>query len=312
MAMGKPNLDVFAETLLALAREDRDVLAVTSDSRGSSRLTGYAQAVPEQVVEVGIAEQNVVGIAAGLASAGKKVYAVSPACFLTARAFEQIKNDVCYSDQPVKIVGISAGVSYGALGATHHSLHDYAALRAVHNITIVAPADNLETREAIRAAYVAGHPVYIRLGKAAMPDVHPESEPFVLGKAALVRQGRDLTFIACGETVSVALAAAEALEAEGITSRVLSMHTIKPLDEAAVLAAARETGTVITVEEHSVYGGLGEACAAVLMRAGASVSFEIVGFPDEYMVSGSQSEIFRHYGMTAEGLGVTARRLLGR
>ncbi len=312
MAMGKPNLDVFAETLLALAREDRDVLAVTSDSRGSSRLTGYAQAVPEQIVEVGIAEQNVVGIAAGLASAGKKVYAVSPACFLTARAFEQIKNDVCYSDHPVKLVGISAGVSYGALGATHHSLHDYAALRAVNNITIVAPADNLETREAIRAAYAAEHPVYIRLGKAAMPDVHPESEPFVLGRAALIRDGRDLTYIACGETVPVALAAAEALEAEGITSRVLSMHTIKPLDEAAVLAAARETGTVITVEEHSVYGGLGEACAAVLMRAGACVSFEIVGFPDEYMVSGSQSELFRHYGMTAEELGATARRLLGR
>lgn len=312
MAMGKPNLDVFAETLLALAREDRDVLAVTSDSRGSSRLTGYAQAVPEQIVEVGIAEQNVVGIAAGLASAGKKVYAVSPACFLTARAFEQIKNDVCYSDHPVKLVGISAGVSYGALGATHHSLHDYAALRAVNNITIVAPADNLETREAIRAAYAAEHPVYIRLGKAAMPDVHPESEPFVLGRAALIRDGRDLTYIACGETVPVALAAAEALEAEGITSRVLSMHTIKPLDEAAVLAAARETGTVITVEEHSVYGGLGEACAAVLMRAGACVSFEIVGFPDEYMVSGSQNEIFRHYGMTAEGLSATAHRLLGR
>ena len=312
MAMGKPNLDVFAETLLALAREDRDVLAVTSDSRGSGRLTGYAQALPAQIVETGIAEQNVVGIAAGLASAGKKVYAVSPACFLTARAFEQIKNDVCYSDHPVKLVGISAGVSYGALGATHHSLHDYAALRAVNNITIVAPADNLETREAIRAAYAAEHPVYIRLGKAAMPDVHPESEPFVLGRAALIRDGRDLTYIACGETVPVALAAAEALEAEGITSRVLSMHTIKPLDEAAVLAAARETGTVITVEEHSVHGGLGEACAAVLMRAGACVSFEIVGFPDEYMVSGSQSELFRHYGMTTEGLGATARRLLGR
>jgi len=312
MAMNKPNLDVFAETLLALAREDRDVLAVTSDSRGSARLTGYAQALPAQIVEVGIAEQNVVGIAAGLASAGKKVYAVSPACFLTARAFEQIKNDVCYSDHPVKLVGISAGVSYGALGATHHSLHDYAALRAVHNITIVAPADNLETREAIGAAYAAEHPVYIRLGKAAMPHVHPEGEPFVLGKASLIRQGRDLTYIACGETVPVALEAAEALEAEGITSRVLSMHTIKPLDEAAVLAAARETGTVITVEEHSVYGGLGEACAAVLMRDGAAVSFEIIGFPDEYMVSGSQTELFRHYGLSPEGLAATAHRLLCR
>jgi transketolase len=310
MVMGKPNLDVFAETLLALAREDRDVLAVTSDSRGSARLGGYAQAVPAQIVEVGIAEQNVVGIAAGLASAGKKVYAVSPACFLTARAFEQIKNDVCYSDQPVKLVGISAGVSYGALGATHHSLHDYAALRAIHNITIIAPADNYEIREAIRAAYGAAHPVYIRLGKSAVPHVHAEGDTFTLGKASHIRDGRALTFIACGETVPVALEAAERLAAEGTSCRVLSMHTIKPLDEAAVLAAARETGTVITVEEHSVYGGLGEACAAVLMRAGACVSFEIVGFPDEYMVSGSQQDLFRHYGISAEGLAATARRLL--
>ncbi|MHB1317473.1 MAG: transketolase family protein [Anaerolineae bacterium] len=310
MEMGSPNLDVFAATLLELARGDRDVLAVTSDSRGSGRLTAYAQAVPAQIVEVGIAEQNVVGIAAGLASAGKKVYAVSPACFLTARAFEQIKNDVCYSDHPVKLIGISAGVSYGALGATHHSLHDYAALRAINNITIVAPADNMETREAIRAAYAAPHPVYIRLGKAAVPHVHAEGDTFALGEAALVREGRDLTYIACGETVAVAIAAAQRLATEGITCRVLSMHTVKPLDETAVLAAARETGAIVTVEEHSVYGGLGEACAAVLMRRGAHVPFEIVGFPDETMVSGSQAELFDHYGISSEGLADTARRVL--
>jgi transketolase len=310
MEMGSPNLDVFAATLLELARADRDVLAVTSDSRGSGRLTGYAQAVPEQIVEVGIAEQNVVGIAAGLASAGKKVYAVSPACFLTARAFEQIKNDVCYSDQPVKLVGISAGVSYGALGATHHSLHDYAALRAINNITIVAPADNFETREAIRAAYAAPHPVYVRLGKAAVPHVHAEGDTFAMGQAALVREGSEVTYIACGETVAVAIAAAQRLATEGISCRVLSMHTIKPLDEAAVLAAARETGAIVTVEEHSVHGGLGEACAAVLMRHGAHVPFEIVGFPDEFMVYGSQSELFEHYGISGEGLADMARRLL--
>lgn len=312
MEPGRPNLEVFADTVLELARQDRDVLVVTSDSRGSGKLTAFGEILPEQIVELGIAEQNVIGVSAGLASAGKKVFAASPACFITARGFEQIKNDVAYSDQPVRIVGISAGVSYGALGATHHSLHDYAALRAVHNITIIAPADNFETREAIKAAHSVAHPVYIRLGKAPMPHVHSPDSTFTIGQAALVRDGRDLTFIACGETVAVAAVAAQLLDAEGIACRVLSMHTLKPLDEEAVCQAARDTRAIITVEEHSVFGGLGEACAAVLMQHGVSVPFKIVGFPDEYMVTGSQKEIFNHYGISPDGLAATARRLLSR
>jgi transketolase len=171
--LGKPNLDVFCETLLALARQDGDVLVVTSDSRGSGRLAPFAAALPGQIVEVGIAEQNLVGVAAGLAAAGKTVYVVSPASFLTARALEQIKNDVCYSDRPVKLVGISAGVSYGALGATHHSTHDLAVLRAIENITIITPADNLETAQAIKAAAAMEHPVYLRFGKRPVPHLHP-------------------------------------------------------------------------------------------------------------------------------------------
>ncbi len=312
MELGRPNLEVFAETLLELAREDRDVLVVTSDSRGSGKLAPFAEALPGQLIEVGIAEQNVVGIAAGLASAGKRVFAVSPACFLTARAFEQIKVDVAYSDQPVRVIGISAGVSYGALGATHHSLHDYAALRAVHNITVVAPADNFETGETIRTIHRVDHPVYVRFGKAPQPHLHPAGSRFTIGKAAVLRDGRDLTFIACGETVAPAVAAADRLAAEGITCRVLSMHTLKPLDAAAVLAAAVETRAIITVEEHSVHGGLGEACAAVLLQAGALGPFRIVGFPDEYMVTGSQADIFKHYGISPAGLAATARALLSR
>ncbi len=311
MEPGRANLDVFADTLLALASEDRDVLVVTSDSRGSGKLTRYGETLPEQIVELGIAEQNVIGISAGLASAGKKVFAASPACFITARSFEQIKNDVAYSDQPVKIIGISAGVSYGALGATHHSLHDIAALRAVHNITIIAPADNFETRETIKAICAAPHPVYVRLGKAAIPHVHADGDTFTIGVASLIRDGRDLTFIACGETVPVAVAAAQLLAAEGCTCRVLSMHTLKPLDEGAILRAAEETGAIITVEEHSVFGGLGEACAAVLLQAGKALPFRIIGFPDEHMVSGSQKEIFNHYGISPDGLAGTARQLLG-
>lgn len=311
MELGRANLDVFADTMLEIAGQDRDVLVVTSDSRGSGKLTHYGDTLPAQIIELGIAEQNVIGISAGLASAGKKVFATSPACFITARAFEQIKNDVAYSDQPVRIIGISAGVSYGALGATHHSLHDYAALRAVHNITIIAPADNFEAREAIKAIHNIDHPVYVRFGKAAIPHVHGENSTFTIGKAATIRDGHDLTFIACGETVPVALAAAELLAAQGIECRVLSMHTIKPLDEQAIRQAARETRAIITVEEHSIHGGLGEACAAVLMQQGPVVPFRIVGFPDEYMVTGSQKEIFNHYGISADGLAKTARAILG-
>src|SRR5262245_3468885 len=166
LKMGRANLDVFADTLLELAKADRNIVAVTSDSRGSGKLGPFGQALPQQLVEVGIAEQNLVGITAGLAAAGKKAFGVSPACFLTARALEQIKNDICYSDVPAVVVGISAGVSYGALGSTHHSLHDFAALRAIHNINVLAPADNFETRQAIRIAARSERPVYLRFGKA--------------------------------------------------------------------------------------------------------------------------------------------------
>src|ERR1700756_2066051 len=195
------NLDVFVATLMEAAKADRSILVVTSDSRGSGRLAPLAAAVPEQMIEVGIAEQNLVGIAAGLTAAGKKVFAVSPACFLTARALEQIKNDVCYSDRPVKVVGISAGVSYGALGSTHHSLHDLAALRAIHNITILAPADNFETREAMRFAARSEHPVYVRFGKAPMLYLHKPETIFAPGKAIQLGTGNDIAFIATGETV---------------------------------------------------------------------------------------------------------------
>jgi len=308
--LGKANLDVFAETLLALAKDNRNILVVTSDSRGSAKLTSFAAALPNQIIEVGIAEQNLVGIAAGLASTGKIVYAVSPASFLTARSLEQIKNDVCYSDQPVKLIGISGGVSYGALGSTHHSIHDVAALRAIHNCTIIVPADNLETTEAIKASARMSHPVYIRFGKRPMPRLHRRGTAFEIGKALLVREGDDVAFIATGETVVHALAAAKDMEQEGISARVISMHTIRPLDTQVVIRAARECRAIVTVEEHSCAGGLGEVCAAVLMQAGLHVPFRIVGFPDEDTVTGSQLEIFAHYSISAEGLTRTAKALL--
>ena len=310
LKMGRANLEEFADTLLVLARKNRDIVAVTSDSRGSGKLGPFGAALPEQIIELGIAEQNLVGVAAGLASAGKIVYAVSPACFLTARALEQIRNDVAYSDHPVKLIGISAGVSYGALGSTHHSLHDLAALRAINNIDIVVPADNFETRSAIGLAAHHKRPIYIRFGKAPLYHVHSPHDTFEFGKANIVRSGKDVAFIATGESVIHALLAAEALGQKGISARVISMHTIKPLDRDAVLAAAEECSAIVTVEEHLVHGGLGEACAGVLMEAGSRVAFRIVGIPDEHTVTGSQSDIFRHYGISMEGLAKTALSLV--
>jgi len=310
MDLGRPNLEVFADTLLALASEDRDILAVTGDSRGSGKLVPFGKALPDQIVEVGIAEQNLVGISAGLAAAGKKVFAVSPACFLTARGLEQIKNDVAYSDNPVKLIGISAGVSYGALGTTHHSLHDFAVLQAINNIDIVAPADNFEARSTIEAAVDHPRPLYIRFGKKPMVDLHEPDARFEIGKAITLAEGNDVTFIATGETVSRAVMAGRLLADEGINAGIISLHSLRPLDEAAVLDAARRSSAVLTVEEHSVFGGLGSTVAALLLQYGISKPYKIVGIPDEYTVTGSQGEIFAYYGITPEGLAETARQLL--
>jgi len=304
------NLDVFAQAIESLAASSPDVVVVTSDSRGSGKLTSFGKRFPERIVETGIAEQNLVGVAAGLASAGKRVFAVSPASFLTARALEQIKNDVAYSSFPVVLVGISAGVSYGALGATHHSLHDLAALRAINNIDIVVPADAAETRAAVRAAATHGRPLYLRFGKKPMPAVHAGDLAFRVGSAVTVREGTDAAFVATGETVACAVEASDQLRAAGISARVVSMHTVKPLDRQALLECARTCRAVITVEEHSVCGGLGEACAAVLLQAGVACRFRIAALPDEHLVNGSQGELFAHYGLDAEGLARTARELL--
>ncbi len=307
---GRANLEEFADTLQDFATSDRNILAVTSDSRGSGKLAPYGKALPKQIVEVGIAEQNLVGITAGLAACGKKAFGVSPSCFLTARSLEQIKNDICYSNVPGVLVGISSGVSYGALGSTHHSLHDLAVLRAINNLTIIVPADNFETREAVRFAAKSTRPVFLRFGKAAMYDLAPTGTPFTAGKAITLREGNDVAFIANGETVVHALLAAENLAAAGISARVLSLHSVKPLDTEAILAAGRECRAVITVEEHMVNGGVGEAVASTLLHAGLAPRFRIVGIPDEDTVTGAQADIFRHYGISMEGLTETAQTLL--
>jgi len=309
--MGKANLEVFSETLQDLAASDRDIVAITSDSRGSGKLVPFGEKFPDQLIEVGIAEQNLVGISAGLASAGKKVFVVSPACFLTARALEQIKNDVAYSDNPVTLVGISAGVSYGALGSTHHSIHDFAVLRAINNLIIVAPADNFETEQAVRKAAALNKPVYLRFGKKAMPFLNESNSNFEFGKGRIIQVGDDMTIIASGETVFPAWQTARVLEEKyQLKAKVVSMHTIKPLDTELLDELIIESKPVITVEEHMVNGGLGEACASYLFQKGAKNQFRIMGIPDEDTVTGSQVEIFNHYGISEEGILSKARGLL--
>jgi transketolase len=305
------NQDIFSKTLEQLAATDTNIVVVTSDSRGSGKLVSFGQKFPEQHIEVGIAEQNLVGVAAGLASCGKKTFAVSPACFLTARSFEQIKNDVAYSNNPVTLVGISAGVSYGALGSTHHSLHDFAALRAVNNISIVVPADNFETAAAVAYAANCNAPLYLRFGKKAMPHLQETgTAKFEFGKGRVITEGIDIAIIACGETVAPALEAAKKLAIQNIQATVISMHTIKPLDTNLLATVAKTCKAVITIEEHSVYGGLGEACASYLLQHGIHVAFKIMGIPDEYTVTGSQTEILNHYGISESGIVDAAVRLI--
>lgn len=310
MESNRANLEVFSEIMANLAESDLNIFVVTSDSRGSAKLASFGESYPNQIIEVGIAEQNLVGVSAGLASTGKKVFAVSPACFLTARSLEQIKNDIAYSDNPVNLIGISGGVSYGALGTTHHSLHDIAVLRAINNIKIILPADNFETREAIKQSAASNCPIYIRFGKKPMQNIHQADTRFEIGKAITVREGEDVAFIATGETVYPAVLAAKKLSEIGISASVISMHTIKPFDHDTLFKTAKSCRALITVEEHSIYGGLGEACASSLLESGIHIPFRRVGFPDEYTVTGNQNEIFEHYGISESGLTKLAESLL--
>ena len=246
-----------------------------------------------------------------MASCCKKVFAVSPACFLTARSLEQIKNDICYSNNPATVVGISAGVSYGALGSTHHSLHDFAVLRAINNIIIVAPADNFETEQATKLAAESDVPVYLRFGKKVMPSLKKDnSDGFAFGKGRMITEGNDVAIIANGETVYPAVRAAEKLKANGIAATVVSMHTIKPLDTELISSLAQKCKAIVTVEEHSVYGGLGEAVASFLLQSGIALPFKIMGIPDEYTVTGPQGDIFKHYRLSEEGIADEVVKLL--
>lgn len=304
------NREAISNTLLSLAKDDKDILVLTSDSRGSAKLVEYGEQLPDQIVEIGIAEQNLVGVASGLTHSGKKAFIASPACFLSMRSIEQIKIDCAYSKMNVKLIGISGGVSYGALGMTHHSLQDLAVTRAIPNLHVMMPADRHEAKKMTEVLVNYPYPVYLRIGRNPVEDSYlSEDYKFEIGKAITMKDGNDITLIGSGETVRVALDTARALKKEGVEARVINMHTIKPLDKEVILNAAKETKGIITIEEHSVYGGLGAAVAEVV-STNYPTKIKIVGIPDEPPVTGSTKEVFHHYDITPESLTETAINLI--
>jgi transketolase len=303
--------EAFQRTLVELAGSDERIVAVVNDSVGSSKLGGFAAAFPERLINVGIAEQNMVGVAAGLANGGRIPFASGAAPFLTGRALEQIKADVAYSNANVKLCGQSPGMAYGELGPTHHSIEDLAWLRAIANLPVVVPADPVETEQVIRWAARTEGPAFIRVSRAPVRVVHDAGYAFRLGVAARLRDGDDLTIVACGTVVERALDAAELLAARGIAARVLNMATVRPLDREAIVAAARETGGIVTVEEHTVHGGLGGAVAE-LVSTEHPAPMRLLGVPGVFAPTGSTEALMRRFGLTAEGVAEAAGGLLRR
>jgi transketolase len=315
-----PNRQVINDVLVERARTDRDVVVLCSDSRGSASLGEFAKVHPAQFVETGIAEQNIVSIAAGLASCGKRPFVASPACFLSTRSMEQVKVDVAYSHTNVKLIGISGGVSYGALGMTHHSTTDIATLGSIPGMRVYFPSDRHQTRKLMEALLEDREPAYVRVGRNPVEDLYAEDDvPFVMDRATVAHAGNDVTIVAAGETVRPALDAAIALEAEGIGCRVLDMYCVKPLDAEAVLAAARETRALIVVEEHVAIGGLGSMICQLLATSGVplgsapgALRVACLHLPDEPVIAGKSPEVFAYYGLTGANLAKTAKELLGQ
>ena len=301
----------FAEELLALAREDERIVAVCNDSVGSSNLVAFREEFPDRLINVGIAEQDLVGVGAGLANGGMIPFVSAAAPFLTGRALEQIKADAAYSNVHVILCGQSPGMAYGELGPTHHSIEDLSWTRAIANLPVVVPADPAQTRAAVRWAAAAPGPVYLRVPRFKVPDVTPDGAPFEPGRAIQLTDGDDVTVVAVGTLVSRALAAADRLRAEGIGVRVLNVPFVDPLDEAAIVAAARATRGIVTAEEATVSGGLGAAVASVVVER-QPVPMRILGIRGEFAPTGSAAYLLEHFGLTADGIADAARDIVGR
>lgn len=305
-----PNRQAICEVLMDEAKKDKDIVVLCSDSRGSASLTPFANEFPEQFVEVGIAEQNLVSISAGLAKCGKKPFAASPACFLSTRSYEQAKVDCAYSNTNVTLIGISGGISYGALGMSHHSAQDIAAMSAIPNMRVYLPSDRFQTACLIKSLLKDEKPAYIRVGRNPVEDIYTEDTcPFEMDKATVLTEGTDVAIIACGEMVKPAYDAAALLKEEGISATVVDMYCVKPLDKEAVVKSAQNAKIVITVEEHAPFGGLGSmVCQVVCSECPKKVIN--LALPDAPVITGTSKEVFDYYGLNAEGIARTAKENL--
>ncbi len=305
-----PNRQAICEVLMEEAKKDKDIVVLCSDSRGSASLTPFANEFPEQFVEVGIAEQNLVSISAGLAKCGKKPFAASPACFLSTRSYEQAKVDCAYSNTNVTLIGISGGISYGALGMSHHSAQDIAAMSAIPNMRVYLPSDRFQTACLIKSLLKDEKPAYIRVGRNPVEDIYTEDNcPFEMDKATVLTEGTDVAIIACGEMVKPAYDAVALLKEDGISATVVDMYCVKPLDKEAVVKAAQNAKVVITVEEHAPFGGLGSmVCQVVCSECPKKVIN--LALPDAPVITGTSKEVFDYYGLNAEGIARTAKENL--
>lgn len=309
------NRQVICQVLCEEAKKDRDIVVLCSDSRGSASLAPFAKEYPNQFVETGIAEQDLVGIAAGLARSGKKSFAASPACFLSTRSLEQAKVDVAYSNTNVKLIGISGGISYGALGMSHHSAQDIAGMASIPNMRVYLPSDRHQTACLVKALLKDEKPAYIRVGRNAVEDVYEKGKvSFVMDRANVLNrqeQGADVLIVACGEMVRPSLDAVSCLAEEGIRAEVIDMYCVKPLDTSTLLKEAGKARAVVTVEEHSPFGGLGSMVSQAV--AGHCPKKVInLSLPDSPVVSGTSREVFDYYGLNAAGITAAAKEALER
>ncbi|MEP2030432.1 MAG: transketolase family protein [Paracoccaceae bacterium] len=303
--------DAFVGTLEELGASNNEVVAVVNDSVGSSKLAGFRDKFPERLINVGIAEQNMVGVGAGLANGGKIPFVCAAAPFLTGRALEQIKADVAYSETNVKLVGISSGMAYGELGATHHSIEDFAWIRALPNVPVIAPADRIETAAAVKWAASHQGGCFLRLSRVGVPDLFPLDHVFELGRTNTLSDGTDVTLIANGTLTHRAMSAAILLDAHDISARVLNMATVRPIDADAIIAAAKDTGAILTCEEHTVFGGLGSAVAEVVVDH-SPVPMTRLGVPGVFAPTGPANFLLDEFGMSPDGIADSAIELIKR
>ncbi len=302
-----PNRQAICEVLMEKAKEDRDIVVLCSDSRGSASFTPFAENYPEQFIEVGIAEQDLVSIAAGLAKCGKKPFAASPACFLSTRSYEQAKVDCAYSDTNVTLIGISGGISYGALGMSHHSAQDIAAMSAIPNMRVYLPSDRHQAAKLTEALLQDQKTAYVRVGRNPVEDIYSEEDcPFEMDRATVINEGTDAAIIACGEMVKPAVEAAALLKEQGIGVTVVDKYCVKPLDRAAIIKAAENAKLVVTAEEHAPFGGLGSMVCQVV-AANCPKKVVNLSLPDAPVITGTSKEVFDHYGLNAEGIAKTVR-----